>query len=117
MFDNLSKYLWIVALGLVLLALFYVWNLRNQRDKAIDGFNRANQQIAQLIKVNRDQAGAVDLLNKQLILNDAYIEGLEQRRKNTEQVLTPTETKFKKAKNENPTVNEWANQPLPKGLY
>ncbi len=108
----------IIGLIIILvLMVVYISFITKQRDQAIDGFNRANQQIAQLIKINRDQAGAVDLLNKQLALNDAYIEGLEQRRKNTEQVLAPTESKFKKAKNENPSINDWANQPLPMGLY
>lgn len=115
--DKLKSYSLVVAFGLVMLALFYIWYLRNDREQAINDFNRANQQITQLINVNHSQAGAIDLLNKQLALNDAYIDGLEQRRKNTEQVLVPTESKFKKAKNEDPSINEWANKPLPIGLY
>lgn len=113
----MNKYFGVAAFGLVVPVLFYIWCLRHDRDKAVSDFNRANQQVAQLIKINRDQAGEVDFLNRQLTLKDTYINGLELRRNNTEQVLTPIELKFKKAKHENQSVNEWANQSLPRGLY
>lgn len=104
---------------LILLGLLAIYTvlLRNELDQAVDDYDRANQQIAKLITINRDQAGAIDLLHKQLALNDAYIDGLEQRRSNTEQQAAQAESNFKKAKHENPSINEWANQPLPTGLY
>lgn len=109
-----------MLVGLVILAfLFYLYTsyLLNQRDKARSDFIKVNEQMAQLIKVNDEQTGQINSLNKQLALNNAYINSLEQRRTTTKQLFTHAENSFKKATYDNQTINDWAKQSLPSGLY
>lgn len=112
----MTKYLSIGAGVFVVLLLIYCLLLKNDRDNALSKIDRLNGQLNTAIKANIALKGDVDLLNKQLALNDAYIDGLEQRKRNTEQVITPIKNQFKQAKHENPSINDWAGQPLPSGL-
>lgn len=106
--------------GLVILAFLfclYTTNLQGQRDKARNDFIKVNEQMAQLIKINNEQIGQINSLNKQLALNNAYISSLEQRKAATKLVFNNAENSFKKATYDNQTINDWANQSLPNGLF
>lgn len=107
-----------IGLGITaILLLIYCLSLRNSRDNAVNSLDRANDQLNQLISSNINLKGSIDLLEQQAQQNRVYITELEAKRTETEKQATKLVQEFKVKKHENQTINNWASQPLPNGLY
>ena len=115
--ETITKYSFIAFLVLLLISAFYILLVSNQRDEALERLDRANSHITQLQQSNINLKGSIHLLEKQAQQNRDYITDLESKRTNTEQEANKLAQEFKTKKNENQTINKWASQPLPNGLY
>lgn len=114
---TIDKYLVLGLVLMLLLTVIYSLFIRNQRDHAINKLDIANGQINGLIKTNLDLKGSIDLLERQDQQNRVYITTLEAKRAETEKQASKLSHDFKVKRHENQTINDWANQPLPSGLY
>lgn len=101
----------------LLLCIVYLSHIKNQRDKIQHNLNLAEQQINNLVDINKNLSGSIDLLEQQAQQNRRYIYSLEQKRKQTQKQTDQLIQQFKRLKNENKTVNNWANQSLPTSLH
>lgn len=117
MMAAIKKYLSIGLAGLLVLAVIYCLLVSNQRDNALNKLDKANEQVSGLIKDNKGLKGTIDLMRKNAEEDRRYMADLEKREAETEEKTNSLELKFKKAKNENKTINTWANDKLPVGLY
>lgn len=107
-----------IGLGILLiLCIIYTLFVSNQRDNALDSLDRANSHINQLQQANINLKGSIDLLEQQAQQSRVYITELEAKRTETEKEATKLVQEFKVKKHENQTINNWASQPLPNGLY
>lgn len=107
-----------IGLGITaILLLIYCLSLRNSRDNAVNSLDRANDQLNQLISSNINLKGSIDLLEQQAQQNRDYITNLEQMRVKTQQQADQLIRQFKVKQHSNQTISNWANQPLPEGLY
>lgn len=101
----------------LLLCIVYLSHIKNQRDKIQHNLTLAEQQINNLVDINKNLSGSIDLLEQQAQQNRRYIYSLEQKRKQTQKQTDQLMQQFKRLKNENKTVNNWANQSLPTSLH
>lgn len=102
---------------LLLLIIIYTSMLKNQRDQIKNELCQAEQKIQQLVQTNKNLSGAIDLLEKQAQQNRDYITDLETKRMATQQQTKQLTQQFKRQQHEDRTIYNWANQPLPDGLY
>ncbi|UYZ83188.1 hypothetical protein MTZ49_11325 [Entomomonas sp. E2T0] len=115
--ETITKYASIGLVALLAITIIYISILSNQRDKALLQLNSAESQIIQLVDINKNLNGSIDLLESQAQQNRVYITKLEAKRTETEKQATKLVQEFKTKKHENQTINNWASQPLPNGLY
>lgn len=91
--------------------------IKNQRDRIKSELCQAEQKNEQLAQINKNLSGAIDLLEKQAQQNRDYINDLEEKRIATQQQANQLTQQFKRQQHEDRTIYNWANQPLPDGLY
>ncbi|UYZ82777.1 hypothetical protein MTZ49_09140 [Entomomonas sp. E2T0] len=115
--QKLLNYPIIGLIIILLLLIIYTSIIKNQRDKIRNELNQAEQQIDQLVQVNKNLNGAIDLLEKQAQQNRNYINDLEQKRLATQQQAKQLTQQFKRQQHEDKTIYNWANQPIPDSLY
>lgn len=115
--QKLLNYPIIGLIIILLLLIIYTSMIKNQRDKIRSELSQAEQQLNQLVHVNKNLNGAIDLLEKQAQQNRHYINDLEQKRLATQQQANQLTQQFKRQQHENKTIYNWANQPVPDGLY
>lgn len=115
--ETITKYSLISLVALLLISLVYISIVSNQRDMALERLDRANSYIIQLQQANINLKGSIDLLEQQAQQSRDYITDLESKRTETEKQATKLAQEFKTKKHENQTINNWASQPLPSGLY
>lgn len=116
----MNKTMSYTTIGLIislLLVVIYSSFISNQRDFAINKLELANQQINQLITANASLKNTIQLLEKQDQQNRLYISQLNEKQHLSETQANQAQAHFKRAKNDNQIINDWANQPLPNGLY
>lgn len=114
--QKLLSYSTAALIIILLICIVYLSHIKNQRDKIQSSLTLAEQQINNLVDINKKLSGSIDLLEKQAQQNRHYIYSLEQKRKQTQKQTDQLMQQFKRLKNENKTVNNWANQSLPNGV-
>lgn len=115
--QKLLNYPIIGLIIILLLLIIYTSMIKNQRDKIRSELSQAEQQIDQLVQINTNLNGTIDLLEKQAQQNRQYINDLEQKRLVTQQQANQILQQFKRQQHEDKTIYNWANQPIPDGLY
>ena len=115
--QKLLNYPIIGLIIILLLLIIHTSTVKNQRDKIRGELNQAEQQINQLLHINKNLNGTIDLLEKQAQQNRHNINDLEQKRLATQQQANQLTQQFKRQQHEDKTIYNWANQPIPDGLY
>lgn len=113
----IKRYAYIFMILLALCVAGYIKLLKDSRSNALYKLEIANTQINQLISLNSDLKGTIDTLVKNAEEDRAFISDLEKKRKETEDKANSELNTFKRAKRESQNISDWANQPLPLGLY
>ncbi len=114
---SFNSYLSIGLTVIAVILLIYCLSLRNSRDNAVNRLDKTNEQLNSLIAANKDLRGTIDLLQIQAEQNDRYIVDLDSKRKESEIKANELLNRFQNAKRTNQTINNWASQSLPIGLY
>lgn len=114
---SFNSYLSIGLTVIAVILLIYCLSLRNSRDNAVNRLDKLNEQLNTLTATNKDFKGTIDLLKIEAEQNDRYIVDLDNKRKESESRANELLNRFRNDKRTNQTINTWANQSLPNGLY
>lgn len=114
---SFNSYLSIGLTVIAVILLIYCLSLRNSRDNAVNRLDKLNEQLNTLTATNKDLKGTIDLLKIEAEQNDRYIVDLDNKRKESESRANELLNRFRNDKRTNQTINTWANQSLPNGLY
>lgn len=115
--QRLFNYSSIALIFCLFIALVYGFVIKGQRDQMKEQLNSSEQKIEQLMASNQSLNQAIKALELQQQQNKEYMAELEQKRLATQQEANQQVQQFKKKQHENSTINSWANQPIPSGLY
>lgn len=115
--QKLHNYLTISLTVFLLLCIVYTSHIKNQRDKIQHNLALSERQLNDLAEINKNLSNSIDVLEKQAEQSRHYIYNLEQKNKQTQKKTNQLIQQFKRLKNENKVINNWANQSLPSGMY
>ncbi len=115
--NTINKYLSIGLTVIAVILLIYCLSLRNSRDNAVNRLDKLNEQLNTLTATNKDLKVTINLLKMEAEQNNRYIVDLDNKRKESEFKANELLNRFRNDKRTNQTINTWANQSLPNGLY
>ncbi len=114
---SFNSYLSIGLTVIAVILLIYCLSLRNSRDNAVNRLDKLNEQLNTLTATNKDLKVTINLLKMEAEQNNRYIVDLDNKRKESEFKANELLNRFRNDKRTNQTINTWANQSLPNGLY
>lgn len=115
--EKIFKYSTVGLILCLVITFSYSLIIKSQRDQVKNQLNSSEHEIAQLKASNKALDQVIQTLEQQNQQNRQYINELEEKRLATQEQTNQQIQQFKRQQHENSTINSWANEPIPSGLY